>query len=79
MHSNNQDAILLYTRAKIAEKQKHYELAIEYYGQVLELDPDFFSAAYGKAGCENIIGRVDDAIETYELAFAKDNDIPVVA
>ena len=79
IQSNNQDAILLYTRAKIAEKQKNYELAIEYFGQVLQLDPDFFSAAYGKAGCENIIGRVDDAIETYALAFEKDNDIPVVA
>lgn len=67
----------LYTRAKLAEKQKNYEQAIEDFGKVLELDPSFFNAAYGKASCENIIGRYDDAIATYNLAFAKDVDIPV--
>jgi hypothetical protein len=44
---------------------------------VLELDPDFFNAAYAKASCENILGRIDDAIETYNLAFTKDVDAPV--
>ena len=78
IQSNNQDAILLYTKAKLAEKQKNYEQAIEDFGKVLELDPNFFNAAYGKATCENIIGRYDDAIETYNLAFAKDIDVPVV-
>jgi len=79
IQSNNQDAISLYTRAKLAEKQKNYEQAIEDFGKALVLDPNFFNAAYGKAGCENIIGRYDDAIETYNIAFAKDNDIPVIS
>ena len=45
---------------------------------MLELDPSFFNAAYAKASCENIIGRYDDAIETYNLAFKKDIDAPVI-
>ena len=45
---------------------------------MLQLDPDFFNAAYAKASCENIIGRYDDAIETYKLAFEKDVDAPVL-
>ena len=45
---------------------------------MLELDPSFFNAAYGKASCENVIGRYDDAIQTYNQAFAKDTDVPVV-
>ena len=52
--------------------------AIEDFGKVLELDPDFFNAAYAKASCENILGRIDDAIETYNLAFKKDVDVLVV-
>ena len=42
---------------------------------MLELDPNFYNAAYGKATCENIIGRYDDAIESYSLAFAKDSEV----
>lgn len=64
----------LYTRAKLAEKQKNYKQAIEDYGEVLKLDPDFFNAAYAKAACENTIGLYDDAIKTYNLAFSKDVD-----
>ena len=45
---------------------------------MLELDPSFFNAAYAKASCENIIGRYDDAIATYNLAFTKDENAPVV-
>ena len=45
---------------------------------MLELDPNFFNAAYAKAACENIIGRYDDAINTYNLAFTKDIDAPII-
>ena len=45
---------------------------------MLELDPNLFNAAYAKAACENIIGRYDDAINTYNLAFTKDIDAPVI-
>lgn len=76
IQSNNQDAMTLYTRAKLAEKQRNYEQAIEDFRKVLELDPSFFNAAYSKASCENIIGRYDDAIATYNLAFTKDIDAP---
>ena len=63
--------------AKLAEKEKKYEQAIEEYGKVLQLDPSFFNAAYSKASCENIIGRYDDAIATYDLAFTKDENMPM--
>ena len=72
--SDNNDAIALYTRAKLAEKRKDYERAIEDYGKVLQLDPTFFNAAYSKASCENMIGKYDDAIETYNLAFKQDTE-----
>ena len=64
-------------RAKLAEKEQNYEQAIEDYGKVLSLDPSFFNAAYSKASCENIIGRYDDAIATYNLAFTKDENMPM--
>ena len=44
----------------------------------MELDPNFFNAAYAKAACENIIGRYDDAIATYNLAFSKDVEMPIL-
>ena len=78
IQADNQDAISIYTRAKLAEKQKNYEQAISDFEKVLKLDPSFYNAAYGKATCENIIGRYNEAIETYNLAFSKDSDSPTV-
>ena len=77
MNTDNEDAVTLFMRAKLAEKEKNYEQAIEDYGKVLAIDPTFFNAAYSKASCENIIGRYDDAIETYNLAFTKDENMPI--
>lgn len=74
----NQDAVLVYARAKLAEKQKNYEQAIKDFARVLELDPSFYNAAYAKASCESIIGKYEDAIVTYNLAFAQDSEAPVV-
>ena len=42
---------------------------------MIQLDPTFYNAAYSKASCENILGRFDDAIATYNLAFIKDEEI----
>ena len=77
INTENEDAVTLFIRAKLAEKEKNYEVAIEDYGKVLQLDPAFFNAAYSKASCENIIGRYNDAIETYNLAFTKDENMPM--
>ena len=35
INTDNEDAVTLYMRAKLAEKEKNYEEAIEYYGKVL--------------------------------------------
>ena len=77
MNTDNEDAVTLYMQAKLAEKQENYEAAIEAYGKVLQYDPSFFNAAYSKASCENIIGRYNDAIATYNLAFTKDENMPM--
>jgi hypothetical protein len=36
------------------------------------MDPNFVNAAYSKAACENLVGRYEDAINTYESAFKRD-------
>jgi len=56
------------------EKQGVYEEAIVDFKKVIDLDPTFINAVYGKANCENLLGKFDDAIETYNMAFTKDND-----
>lgn len=33
------------------------------------MDPTFVNAAYSKAACENILGRFEEAVKTYDLAF----------
>jgi len=40
----------------------------------LKLDPAFVNAALSKAACENKIGNYEDAIETYNQAFAMEQD-----
>jgi tetratricopeptide (TPR) repeat protein len=36
----------------------------------LELNPKLINAAFAKAACENKVGRFEEAIETYNEAFA---------
>ena len=55
----------MYARAKLAEKEKDFERAIEEYENLLKLEPKFVNAAYSKATCENIVGRYNDAINSY--------------
>ena len=63
----------MYARAKLAEKDKDYEKAIEEYEKLLKLDPRFVNAAYSKATCENLVGRFSDAISSYNHAFANED------
>ena len=51
---------------------KDYSKAIEDYEVALKLDSSLHNAAYSKALCENILGRYEDAIETYNLVLAQD-------
>ena len=64
----------MYARAKLAEKEKDFEKAIEEYEKLLKLDPRFINAAYSKATCENIVGRFSDAINSYNQAFANEDE-----
>ena len=61
----SQDAVTMYARAKLAEREKDYEKAIEEYEKLLKLEPKFINAAYSKAACENIVGRYGDSIDSY--------------
>lgn len=58
-----------YVKAKLAEKHGNFEEAIQGFSTALKLDPTFFNALYSKALCENMLGRFEDAIETYSIAF----------
>ena len=60
--NNREDPFAIYMQAKLLEKMKMYSAAIESYDRALQLDSKFVSAAYAKAACESMLGRVDDAI-----------------
>ena len=75
--NQSQDAATMYARAKLAEKEKDYETAIDEYEKLLKLDPRFVNAAYSKATCENLVGRFSDAIDSYNRAFANEDELTI--
>lgn len=48
-------------------------MAIKDYQLALSLNPQLINAAYAKAACQSKIGNDEDAINTYNLAFAMEN------
>jgi len=72
LETEGDDPVTIFMRAKLLEKAKDFEAAIAEYSKVLATDPNFVNAAYSKAACENLIGRYEDAIVTYEAAFKRD-------
>ena len=62
---DNEDAVTYFIQAKLAEKEKNYQVAIENYSKVLQYYPSFVNAIYGKASCETKLGQDEDAIATY--------------
>ena len=67
-----EDSFAFYMQAKILERMKLYSQAIDSYDKVLRLDKNFVNAAYSKAACESLIGRLDQSIESYRKALATD-------
>ncbi len=59
-----------YLRGQIFEKKGDYSLAIRDYQHALEINPSLINAAYAKAACLNKLGNFEDAINTYNQAFA---------
>ena len=72
IENEGEDPVTLFMRAKLYEKDKNLDSAILEYKKCLYLDPNFVNAAYGKAACENLLGRFEEAIVTYESAFKRD-------
>ena len=72
LENEENDCVTMFMRAKLLEKAKNFEAAIAEYNKVLQNDPTLVNAAYSKAACENLLGRFDDAIQTYETAFKRD-------
>ena len=60
-------------QAKLLENMNLHSQAIEQYDKALEMDSEFANAAYAKAACEQIVGRTEDAIDTYNFALAIDS------
>ena len=84
------DIATLYHRGMANEKTNQFEQvlipllvvfispsqAIQDYTRVLELEPANAKAAYRRAACQNRIGNFQQAIEDYQLALERDNEVP---
>lgn len=56
--------------------QRDYEGALEEYDQVLQLDPMFYRGYGAKGRVLSLMGRYDEAIETFERARELGGDVP---
>ena len=63
-----------YLRGQIHERKGDLTVAITDYKQALASDPALINAAFAKAACENKIGNYEEAINTYNEAFAMERD-----
>lgn len=61
-------------RGQILEKKGEFNSAINDFQEALKLNPSLINAAFAKAACENKIGNFEDAINTYNEAFAIENE-----
>jgi tetratricopeptide (TPR) repeat protein len=59
LNDEEEDAVTIFMRAKLLERERKFEQAIDEFAKVIELDPNFINAAYSKAACENLIGRFE--------------------
>jgi|LauGreDrversion4_2_1035121.scaffolds.fasta_scaffold978002_1 tetratricopeptide (TPR) repeat protein len=59
-----------YLRGQIFEKTGELQLALRDYQHALTINPNFINAAYAKAACQNKSGNYEEAIKTYNEAFA---------
>lgn len=59
LNDEEEDAVTIFMRAKLLERERKFEQAIDEFAKVIEMDPNFINAAYSKAACENLIGRFE--------------------
>jgi tetratricopeptide (TPR) repeat protein len=59
-----------FQRGQVNEKKGDFNSAIKDFTKALEINPALVNAAFAKAACENKIGRFEEAIKTYNDAFA---------
>ena len=64
--AENQSADDLYDSATQALQNQHYQLAIDLFQRVVQLDPKHKGAWYGLANAYMAVGRTDDAITAYK-------------
>jgi len=67
-------------RGRAALKAKDYVMAAEFYGRLVEEDPDDMEARYQLALINQEIGRLDDAYGLYRIVYASgsDDDTPLL-
>lgn len=64
-----EEAASFFDAAEEAFKEKKYTEAIEYYGKVLDLDPEFSIAATYVGQCHREAGDLDAAAKSFQLAI----------
>jgi len=62
--------------AEILRMAGRYQQAIEHYRKALEIDPDFYSSAFGTADTHSLMGDEIRAREEYKMAFQKFASLP---
>lgn len=74
VRDNQKESQAYFLRGQINEKKGDMQVAINDYKKALEINPSLINAAFAKAACENKLGKFEEAIETYNEAFALENE-----
>lgn len=64
------EAQAFFIRGQVHEKKNNMVNAIEDFKRALQINPSLISAAFAKAACENRLGNFEEAIDSYNEAFA---------
>ena len=59
----------------VADREKRYEEAIEYFKQAIEIKPDYGDAYLNLANSYKNSGKIDEAVETYEKALSLNQNL----
>jgi len=70
------DVDLIYNRGSIKDEASMYEEAIVDYDRCIAAQPDNASCYEAKASCLERLGKIDEALETLEMALAHDPESP---
>ena len=64
------DAFLIYGIAMEYKKLKAYDRAIEHFGRVIEVDPNYCYAYFQRGQTHELLGQLDKAKQSYRAGIA---------